>query len=100
MELDRLLEPFAASSDARAGRALVTALKASPVRASLRADALRRALAKSGPTVQKEADELYAQLDADAAKQKARLEELLASLKDGDVRRGQTVFHSTKASCS
>ncbi len=29
-----------------------------------------------------------------------RLEKLLASLKDGDVRRGQAVFNGTKASCS
>ena len=36
----------------------------------------------------------------DVAKQRARLEELLATLQGGDVRRGQAVFNSTKASCS
>ena len=36
----------------------------------------------------------------DAAKQQARLEQLLASLKGGDVRRGQAIFNSTKAACS
>jgi putative heme-binding domain-containing protein len=39
-------------------------------------------------------------LDADAAKQKAHLEQLLTSLKGGDIRRGQAVFNSTKAACS
>jgi putative heme-binding domain-containing protein len=36
----------------------------------------------------------------DTGKQKARLEELLATLQGGDVRRGQAVFKSTKAACS
>ena len=43
---------------------------------------------------------MYAGLNVDTAKQKARLEELLATLQGGDVRRGQAVFNSTKASCS
>src|SRR5262249_39405179 len=34
------------------------------------------------------------------AKQRTRLEQLLSSLKDGDVRRGQAVFNSSKAACS
>ena len=36
----------------------------------------------------------------DAAKQRAKLEELVANLKSGDIRRGQAVFNSTKAACS
>src|SRR5262249_24463371 len=100
MELDRLLGAFAPSGDEKVGRAFVTALKESPARSGLRLDTLKQSLAKFGAPVHKEAEGLYAELDVDAAKQRARLEELLASLKDGDVRRGQAVFNSTKAACS
>jgi putative heme-binding domain-containing protein len=38
-------------------------------------------------------------LNVDAAKQKARLEQLVPTLSTGDIRRGQVVFHSEKAAC-
>jgi putative membrane-bound dehydrogenase-like protein len=99
MEVERLLDAFARSADEGVGQKLVAALKASPVRSSLRVETLRPRLAKFGPKVRKQAEELYAALDADALKQKARLEELLPALKGGDARRGQAVFHSAKAAC-
>jgi putative heme-binding domain-containing protein len=43
---------------------------------------------------------LYAALDADQAQQKAKLEKLLTAMEQGDIRRGQSVFHSAKAACS
>jgi putative membrane-bound dehydrogenase-like protein len=100
MEVDRLLEAFAHATDEKVGLALVAALKASPVRSALRVDAVKSRLAKYPPAVQRQAEELYAALDVDAGKQRARLEELLGTLKDGDVRRGQAVFQSPKAACS
>jgi putative membrane-bound dehydrogenase-like protein len=100
LEMDRLLDAFASSTQENVGLALVSALKAASARSSLRVETLKPRLAKYGPAVQHQAEELYAALDADAAKQKAQLEQLLSSLKDGDVRRGQAVFHSSKASCS
>jgi putative membrane-bound dehydrogenase-like protein len=99
-EADRLLEAFAQSTDDTVGETLIAALKASPVRSSLRPEFIKPRLAKYSPKVQKEAESLYALLNVDAAKQKARIDELLGGLKDGDVRRGQAVFNSTKASCS
>jgi putative membrane-bound dehydrogenase-like protein len=99
-EADRLLEAFAQSSDETVGETLIAALKKAPARSSLRPEFIKPRLAKFGPKVQKEAEGLYALLNADLAKQRARLDELLAQLKDGDVRRGQAVFNSTKASCS
>jgi putative heme-binding domain-containing protein len=57
-------------------------------------------LAKFGPEVRKEAEAFYAILNTDAAKQGAKLEGLIASLKGGDVRRGQAVFNSPKAACA
>jgi putative heme-binding domain-containing protein len=100
MEAERLLEAFAPSGNEEVGRRLLEALKASPARSGLRVDALKPRLAKFGPAVQRQAAELYALLDADAAGQRARLEGLLAGLKPGDVRRGQAVFNGTKGACS
>jgi len=100
LETERLLDAFASSTDEQVGLALVSALKASPARSSLRVETLKPRLAKFPPVVQQQAEQLYAMLEADAAKQKGRLEQLLASLKDGDVRRGQAVFNSSKAACS
>jgi putative membrane-bound dehydrogenase-like protein len=99
MEIDRLLEALAQSTDDRVGQALVAALKASSSRSSLRIGAIKPRLEKFGPDVQRQAEELYALLDADAAKQRERLEQMLVLLKDGDIRRGQAVFQSAKAAC-
>jgi putative membrane-bound dehydrogenase-like protein len=99
LELDRLLEAFAACSDDAVGEKLIAALKAAPARSSVRIDALKQRLAKFGPNVQKHAAELYTLLETDTALQRVKLEELLARLKDGDIRRGQAVFHSQKAAC-
>jgi len=100
MEVDRLLEAFAQSADVMVGQRLIAALKASPVQSSLRVDMLKPRLTKFGPEIQKQAEELYAVLNVDAAKQQARLEELLAGMKDGDARRGQAVFYNSKVACS
>ncbi len=100
LELNRLLDAFAQATDDKVGLAFLSALKDSPARSSLRVEILKPLLMKYSPTVQRQAEELYAALNVDAEKQKARLEQLLESLKDGDVRRGQAVFNSTKAACS
>jgi putative membrane-bound dehydrogenase-like protein len=100
MEINRLLEAFARSGDEKVGQRLIATLKSPRIRPALRAETLRRCLAKYGPAVQKQAADLYASLDADAGKQKAHLEQLLTTLKSGDIRRGQAIFNSTKAACS
>jgi putative membrane-bound dehydrogenase-like protein len=100
MEVNRVLDAFASSNDDAVGRHLLTVLKGYPSRASLRAGALRPRLAKFGPEVRKAAEAFYVMLNADAAKQGAKLEGLIASLKGGDVRRGQAVFNSPKAACA
>jgi putative heme-binding domain-containing protein len=100
MELDRLLETFAQSTDDQVGQRLLTALKTSSVRSAVRIEALKPRLAKYGPIVQKQAQVLYLELNADAGKQKARLEELIGSMPAGDIRRGQRVFNNPKAACA
>ncbi|HVK18692.1 MAG TPA: PVC-type heme-binding CxxCH protein [Fimbriiglobus sp.] len=99
LELDRLLEPFARSTEDRVGAALLDALQGSSVRSGLRIDMLRPRLAKYSPAVQTKAESLYHTLNADAAAQRTKLEALLAESKDGDVRRGHAVFNSAKAAC-
>jgi putative membrane-bound dehydrogenase-like protein len=100
MEVNRLLPAFGQSSDEKVGLALVAALNGPAVRSGLRSEVVRPQLKPYGPGVQKEAEKLYAALDVDLLKQRAKLEELVAALKDGDVRRGQAVFNSPKAACA
>ncbi len=100
MEIERLLDVFVQSSDDRVGQKLVAALKKASSSASLRGETLRPRLMKFGADVRKDAEELYAKLDEDLLKQRAELEKVLSSLKEGDVRRGQVVFHSAKTACA
>lgn len=100
LEVDRLLSAFEQKPDLELGRKVVAALKQSAVRASLHVDTLKPHLSKFGKDLEKDSSSLYESLNADAAKQKAKLDELSHSLKGGDIRRGQAVFNSTKASCS
>jgi putative heme-binding domain-containing protein len=97
--VDRLLEAFQQTSDAKVGQALVAALKTSPAKSNLRVNKLRTCLAKYPPVVQKEAEGVYAALETTTAQQRAKLENLLAGLKGGDVRRGQLVFNNAKTAC-
>ena len=99
VEVDRLLGAFEQSTDDKLGLELVKTLSESSALPSLRIDALKAHLAKYSATVRKEAEGLYARLNVDAAKQKVRLEQLIATLSAGDIRRGQLVFHSEKAAC-
>jgi putative heme-binding domain-containing protein len=102
MELERVLDAFTQTADDKVGAALLAALKESAAKSALSVGALRPRLEKYGAAVRKQAEGLYAELDADTAKQRARLEEALAGLEKGekgDVRRGQAVFNGPKGAC-
>jgi putative heme-binding domain-containing protein len=100
MELDRVLTAFTQSSDDQVGSALLETLKASTLRSALRTETLKPRLAKYSAAVQKQAEQLYKMLDADAGKQKEHLDEILATLPAGDVRRGQGIFNNSKIACA
>jgi putative membrane-bound dehydrogenase-like protein len=100
MEVNRLLEAFAQSKDEQVGRALLAALRDAPARSAVRVDLMRQRLAKYPPVVLTAAEELYALLVPDLGKQREKLEQLIGNLSSGDVRRGQLIFNSQKASCS
>ena len=99
LEVDRLLGAFEQTTDEQVGQKLIAALKTAPALTALRADAIKTRLAKYSPAIQDSAQPLYAVLNVDLAGQKQRLEEMLASLPTGDVRRGQLVFNNEKAAC-
>ena len=99
LEADRLLPAFERSTNETTGLRLLGALGRSSAIGSLRADMIRPRIAKYGRAVQAKAEELYAKLNVDSAKQKARVDEVLATLSKGDVRRGQAVFNGTQAAC-
>jgi putative heme-binding domain-containing protein len=100
LELSRLIAPFEGVSDEAIGMALLSALEASPGLAGLAGDTLKARLVKFPGSVQKVGDELLATLNLDTAGQKARLDELAASLGTGDIRRGQAIFNSEKTACA
>lgn len=100
LEADRLLGAFEQSTDEKVGLALVAALLDSKALTSLRLDAVKTRLAKYPGATPSAAEKLYAAMNVDAEKQRARIEQLMGQLSGGDVRRGQAVFHSTKAICS
>ncbi len=99
LEVDRLLAAYEQGGTEAVGQKLVASLKDAAALKSIRQDALKLRLAKFSPQVQQSAQPLFEILNAEAGKQKERLEELLAGLKDGDIRRGQAVFYSQKAAC-
>jgi putative membrane-bound dehydrogenase-like protein len=100
MEMNRLLSAFEQQDNEQVGLALVSAFKNASALSSLRPESLKPALAKFGAAVQKEAEALYATMDANFVQQKAKLESLVSTVSGGDVRRGQSVFNNTKAACS
>ncbi|MFZ9837099.1 MAG: PVC-type heme-binding CxxCH protein [Opitutaceae bacterium] len=99
MEIPRLLPAFERAPGNELGRRLLAGLAASPARASLRPGQLRPVLAKYPPEIRREADALLASLEADTARQNARVEAVAAGLAQGDLRRGQALFNSPRTAC-
>lgn len=100
LEMPKLLAVFEKSTDEKLGLRLVESLGQAKS-AGMRADLVRAALASFPASVQQRAEGLLEKLNADAGKQKARLESLLAEVHGkGDIRRGQAIFNSAKAACS
>ncbi len=100
LELNRLLGVFESATDEAVGLKLIAGLKRSPVLTSLRVDMVKPRIAKFPNPVQQAAEELYAAINVEAGRQRERLDELAGSLGQGDVRRGQLVFQTSKAACS
>ncbi|MBA4150317.1 MAG: HEAT repeat domain-containing protein [Verrucomicrobia bacterium] len=100
MEAAKILPAFGKTTNEGVGLKLIATLKEAKTLSSLRVEQLKPLFAKFPAPVQSQAESLLASLNMDAEKQVAHLDELLASLKDGDVRRGQAVFNSPQAACA
>ena len=100
LEITTLLDAFAQSSSEGVGGKLLAALEVSKSVTSLRPDTLQKLLGHFPPSIQERGMRLLASLHVDTAGQRAHLEELLASLGQGDIRRGQALFNSPKTACS
>jgi putative heme-binding domain-containing protein len=100
MELPKLLQAYARSNDESLGWLLVTALGQASGRSTLRSEWLNPLLASFPESVRQKSQALLDTLHADTGEQRKQLDVLLGELKDGDVRRGQMVFNSTKAACA
>jgi putative membrane-bound dehydrogenase-like protein len=100
LEVSKLLAAFAQTTNEAVGRGLVAALQKSKGLSGINPGALKTLLAPYPPAVQTGGNALLTLLNVDEARQRAHLEELLATLPEGDIRGGQAVFNSPKAACS
>ena len=98
--LSPLLGAYRGGGDEDLGRRLMAAIRDSKGLNGLRADVMNQTLANFPPPVQRQGEQLLASLEMDPVQQKTRLEDLLAALDEGDIRRGQAVFNSSNAACS
>ena len=98
--LSPLLGAYGNGGDEDLGLRLVAAVRDSRGLNGLRADLMNQALANFPRAVQRRGEQLLASLEMDPVRQKARLEGLLATLDEGDIRQGQAVFNSNSAACS
>jgi putative heme-binding domain-containing protein len=101
LELPKLLDLFAKSTDEAVGLALVRALHYKPLLPVIRTEMVKPILDKFPKKVKDEAEALYAALAVARKAEVERLEKLLAELqaKPGDIRRGQLVFNNAKTQC-
>ncbi len=100
MELPSIVESFGRGSSEELGNKLLQALEASGGFANLRADILETVAEGYPPEFRLRARALLADQEVDADEQRQRIEKLLASFNEGDIRRGQAVFNSTEAACA
>src|SRR5439155_24637994 len=93
------LGAFERSSNGAVGSTPMATLNESKVPASVRPDLLKLVMTNYPASVHAKGNELLSLLNVDAATQNTHLSELMGSLKDGDIRRGQAIFNSPKAAC-
>ncbi|MCI0378513.1 MAG: HEAT repeat domain-containing protein [Gemmataceae bacterium] len=99
LELPHLLAPFEKAKDKALGEKLLAALARAPGLTSVSPAALEKAVDGFPAQIKERAKPLFAKLQVDHDKQRARLEELDGTLTGGDVELGKNVFFGPKASC-
>jgi putative membrane-bound dehydrogenase-like protein len=99
LELAKLLPAYDSATDETLGLKFVEALEQAKGRAALRPDLLRPRLSHYPDSVKTRGEALLLSLNADASKQKRRLDDLEAELSGGERNRGQMLFSGPKAAC-
>ena len=100
MDLPKLLPAFERDGSEAFGMKLLATLTDSRGLRGLRADLITQLLKKYPEPVQTEGQKLQRLLNASLEEQTAMLETMLATLPEGDMRRGHEVFMSKKAACN
>jgi len=100
MELPKLLPAFERAGNEQLGLQLVDALLMADGLQGLRPDLIKPVLTKYPESVQQAGRALIKRLNASEEEQTAQLEAMLASLPEGDLRRGHEVFMGRKAACN
>ncbi len=100
LEAPKLLGAFERAPNEALGLKLVAALQGSAGLPGLRANVLTALFAKYPASVQRQGEALTASLNAELGRQNAHVDELCATTKGGDIRRGQAVFNSEKTACT
>jgi len=99
LELSRLLDLFESQSDEQQGITLFTSLAASPYASALPAERIAKLATQFGSKTEQLAKPLLATATVDPAAQAIYLDKLVASLPQGEIRRGQRIFHNEKLAC-
>ena len=99
MELRRAVEIFGKSNDAGVGMRLVAALERCPASTSLPIEQLNTLLSVFGDKVVQQGQGLVERIEAVNRDKISKLESIVKLVPQGDVRRGERVFHSSKAAC-
>jgi putative heme-binding domain-containing protein len=100
MELPKLLPAFEREGSEDFGMKLLATLTESKGLRGLRADLIAQLLKKYPEPVQTAGQQLQRLLNASLEEQTAMLETMLATLPEGDLRRGHEIFMSKKAACN
>ena len=99
-EFERLLTPYTRSPGDEVLKELIQTLKSSPGIVSVPPEKIQKLFAQGSPEVQKSAAVIISALTEATKKDREKIENILALVPKGDVRRGQLVFHSQKATCT
>ena len=99
LHLSQLVGLFHDQSKPDLGDALIQAVRTAPANASIRPDLLLHAVDSFPEIIHNKARVWLKTMEVDVEKQKKQLNQVLAELPKGDVRRGQAIFKSENTAC-